>query len=260
MDEETLKATLHDLPLGGIRFYPKTGSTNDLALAWAANGAPDLSLVITDEQTSGRGRAGRIWHASAGSSLTFSLILRPNRIEAESALLFTGLGALALTETIEKSFGMQPQIKWPNDVLLQGRKLGGILVESVWLGNALESMVLGMGINVLSAAVPPAERLDFPAVSLEEALPSPPDRLHLLHDILASLLAWRPRLNETAFVQAWEARLAYRGEQVQVWSGTESPQSGTLIGLEADGSLQLLSPQGQSLHIHFGDVHLRPAV
>ncbi len=260
MDEKTLTAALRDLPIGGLHFYPRAGSTNDLALAWAASGAPDLSLVITDEQTAGRGRSGRAWHASAGSSLTFSLILHPNKSEAESASLFVGLGALALVETLEKSFGLQAEIKWPNDVLLQGRKLAGILVESVWLGDALESIVMGIGLNVLRASVPPAEKIDFPAVSLEEMLPSAPNRLRLLHDILASLLEWRPRLGEDTFLQAWEKRLAYRGKQVQVWSGAEMPQSGTLLGLASDGSLRLLSPQGRSLQVNFGDVRLRPAM
>jgi BirA family biotin operon repressor/biotin-[acetyl-CoA-carboxylase] ligase len=260
MDEKTLKAALHDLPLGGSRFYPQVGSTNDVALAWATNGAPDLSLVIADEQTSGRGRSGRTWHSSAGSSLTFSLILHPDKSEAESASLFVGLGALALVETLDKSFGLQAEIKWPNDILLQDRKLAGILVESVWLGDALESIVMGIGVNVLSASVPPAGKIDFPAISLEEMLPHPPDRLNLLHGFLTSLLEWRPRLGEAAFVQAWEERLAYRGKQVQVWSGAETSQVGTLLGLASDGSLRLLLPQGRSLQVNFGDVRLRPAV
>lgn len=260
MDEKTLKTALRDLPLGGIRFHPQTGSTNDLALAWAAAGAPDFSLVVTDEQTSGRGRSGRSWHSAPGSSLTFSLILRPGESETEAVSLFSGLGALALTDAIAQSFGLEATIKWPNDVLLQERKIAGILVESVWLGEKIESVVLGMGVNVLAASVPPPEKLAFPATSLEDILQTPPDRLALLRGVLASLVELRPLLGSDVFIKAWENRLAYRGEQVEVWSGTESPQTGTLIGLETDGSVRLLSPTGDPILAHFGDMHLRPSV
>lgn len=260
MDEKSLKDALHGLPVSGLRFYPQAASTNDLALAWAAEDARDFSLVITETQTAGRGRAGRSWHSAPGSSLTFSLILRPDKDEAEAVSLFSGLGALSLAETLEQAFGLRAQIKWPNDVLFQGQKLAGILVETVWLGENIESIVLGMGINIRSAAVPPPEKLDFPATSLEHILTTHPARLPLLRDVLTAMLAWRPRLKSREFLSAWEARLAYRGEQVQVWVGTEAPQSGVLLGLAEDGSLRLRPAQGQPILIRFGDVHLRPAV
>ncbi len=260
MDEKSLKAALRDLPLGGLRFYRQAGSTNDLALAWAADEAPDFSLVLADEQTSGRGRAGRKWYTLPGSALALSLILRPNSDEAETISLFSGLGALALTESLHKSFGLPAQIKWPNDVLVTGRKLAGILVESVWLGEQVESVVLGMGLNVLRGSVPPPEKLEFPATCLEDILKAPMARESILHGILSALLEWRPRLGSRDFLKAWEERLAYRGEQVQVWGGSENPQTGTLLGLEADGSVRLLSPDGHPFLAHFGDMHLRPAV
>ena len=274
MNERELRRTLSDLPLGGVRYYEQTGSTNDVALAWASAGAPDLALVIADEQTAGRGRLGRKWVTPPGAALAFSLILRPRPVERDVIPLYSALGALAVVSALEEKYGSKPEIKWPNDVLVQGRKLCGILAEAVWLGSQAESVILGIGLNVRAEAVPAADSLDFPATSLEtvtgttNATPQSVDRLSLLHDILAALIAWRPRLGSGEFVQAWEARLAYRGEQVQVWSeasagvGAEGKpiRAGQVEGLEHDGSLQLRSPQGEIFSVRFGEVHLRPVV
>ncbi len=260
MDEKSLQTTLADLPLGGLRYFDSTGSTNDLALAWAAESAPDFSLVAADEQTSGRGRSGRTWYTPAGSALAFSLILQPNGSEREHPVFFTALGALALAETLSKNFGLPASIKWPNDVLVRGRKVAGILIETVWLGDVVESVVLGMGVNVLSASVPPAKTLDFPATSLEDETGHTIDRPALLRGILSELVAWRARLGSPGFITAWEERLAYRGQQVQTWdpNGQNPPRNGQLLGLGADGSLLLRGENGESYSVHFGDVRLRP--
>lgn len=260
MDEKTLHATLSDLPLGGLRYFDSTGSTNDLALAWAAESAPDLSLIVADEQTSGRGRSGRTWYTPAGSALAFSLILRPRPGETDSPLLFTAIGALALTATLHKKLNLRAKIKWPNDVLLSGRKTAGILVETAWLGDQIESLVLGMGVNIHAAAVPPAKSLDFPATSLESELGQPPDRLDLLHSILADILALRQKIDSLDLVRLWEDHLAYLGEVVQIWEARQAspPVSGHLVGLNPDGSLRLQIDSGETLPIHFGDVRLRP--
>src|SRR5688572_12632522 len=132
MDEKTLRKTLSDLPLREFRYFAQTGSTNDVALAWASDGAPDLALIYADEQTTGRGRMGRKWFTPPGAALACSLILRPKGRESENIGLFSGLGALALVRALKKH-GLSAQIKWPNDVLINGRKTAGILVETVWM-------------------------------------------------------------------------------------------------------------------------------
>jgi len=258
MNAKQIEAALRDLPLASLRYYEQIGSTNDVALAWATEGAADFSLVVADEQTTGRGRAGRKWYTASGATLAFSLILHPRLEEQVLPALFSGLGALALAQTIRKSFRLTAQIKWPNDVLLQGRKLAGVLVEATWLGEQIESLILGMGVNVSAAALPPAEKLDFPATSLEDVLKQPVDRLPFLHDLLADLIEWRLKLGTKEFLEAWEKALAYRGEQVQIWTEDAPPLTGELLGLESDGALRLKSPQGRPLSIHFGDVRLRP--
>jgi BirA family biotin operon repressor/biotin-[acetyl-CoA-carboxylase] ligase len=164
------------LSLGDLRFYPQAGSSNDLALVWASEGARDLSLVFADEQTGGRGRLGRRWFTPAGSALAFSLIFRPSEHEREHVGLFAGLGALALVDAL-KARGLLAEIKWPNDVLIGGKKTAGILVETVWTGAEVDSVVLGMGVNVFAASVPPAEALNFPATCVATELGGAPGSL-----------------------------------------------------------------------------------
>jgi BirA family biotin operon repressor/biotin-[acetyl-CoA-carboxylase] ligase len=258
MDERKLAAALHGLGLGGLRFLSSTGSTNDEALAWAAEGAKDLSLVFADEQTAGRGREGRKWFTPPGSALAFSLILRPTGLERELVGRYSGLGALALVRALEKKPGIRAQIKWPNDVLINEKKAAGILVETVWLGDEVDSVVLGMGVNVAPESVPPPEGLNFPAtcVQTEGVIAIP--RLVLLKNLLAELISLRASLASDEFLQAWEAALAFRGQTIRVWVGEMEPVSGEIAGLEADGGLRVRLDTGEIRAIRFGEVHLRP--
>jgi BirA family transcriptional regulator, biotin operon repressor / biotin---[acetyl-CoA-carboxylase] ligase len=244
------------LPIGEIRYFESIGSTNDAALAWAAEGAPDLSLVIADEQTTGRGRLNRKWFTPRGSALAFSLIVRPFGRAPLSRTV--GLAALSIADSLLKH-GLAPQIKWPNDILLNGRKIAGILIETVWSGADVDSLVMGMGINVNRESVPPPEDLQFPATSIEEQLGHPLDREELLRDILSAFLVRRLQIDTDAFLQAWENLLAFRGEQVQIWFNNDKQLTGEVLGLGSDGSLCVRDEKGRQITVHFGDVSLRPA-
>lgn len=265
MDDRILKAALRDLPLGGILYFDRTASTNDLAMAWAAEGASDLALVSADEQTAGRGRGNRKWITPPGTALAFSLILRPEGMERKSVPLFSGLGALAVAQALEK-YILKPEIKWPNDVLLNRAKVCGVLAETIWSGEEVESVVMGIGVNVWAESVPSTELLNFPATSLETVLEGSQltirtiDRLSLLHDILKALLDLRPYMLSDFFLNALETRLAFRGEWVEIWVDGQPVLPGKVEGLERDGSLRLRSPDGKDFSIHFGDVHLRPMI
>lgn len=257
MNEIQLERYLSSLPLGSFRYYETIGSTNDEALAWASQGAPDFSLILADEQTDGRGRMDRKWFTPPRSALAMSLILRPTYNERAHPARATGLLALSLAESLLQ-LGLVPQIKWPNDVLLTGRKVAGILVESTWIGEELDVLVLGMGVNVLNISVPPADQLLFPATSIETELGHPIERAELLRNILLRVLHWRPNLGTDAFLKSWEGSLAFQGQQVQVSVGSEEPVSGELLGLNTDGSLNLRDEHGKSITVQFGEVHLRP--
>lgn len=257
MNQNELKKNLLQLPLGDIRYYDSIGSTNNEALAWGTKGAQDLSLVIADEQTAGRGRLDRKWFTPKDTALAFSLILRPTVEEKPYLTRIVGLAALAVTDSL-RTRGLVSQVKWPNDVLLNGRKVAGILVESVWSGEDVDCLVIGIGMNVLKGAVPSAELLLFPATSLEESLGPSVEREKVLHDILAGMIALRPHLGSDSFIASWEKALAFRGEPVQVEQGDGTLVAGKLLGLESDGSLRLADGEGKSITVRFGDVRLRP--
>ena len=257
MNQTEIERELSSLPLSALRYFDTIGSTNDEALAWASQDAPDFSLVIADEQTSGRGRMDRKWFTPPGAALALSLILRPTNVERAHPSRMTGLLALALVESLLQ-LGLAPQIKWPNDVLLAGRKVAGILVESSWVGARLDAMILGMGVNVLNAAIPPADQLLFPATSIETELGHTVERSSLLREILTSVHGWRPNLGTDAFLKAWDENLAFHGQQVQVEGRSGDPIIGELLGLEADGSLRLQNELNRSITVRFGEVHLRP--
>ena len=257
LTESEIKAALREIPLGGLRFFPTIGSTNDEALAWATDGARDFSLVIAEKQTSGRGRMGRKWFTPPGAALAFSLVLRPGTYERERIGLFSGLGALALVGALRR-YGVVAQVKWPNDVLVNRKKIAGILVETTWLGNDVDSVVLGMGVNVAPEAVPPPELLNFPATCLQFEAPDAPPRLVLLKNLLEELISTRAALASESFIRAWEADLAFRGETVRVGLTETESVTGQLVGLETDGSLRVRTSAGTIQSVRFGEVHLRP--
>jgi BirA family biotin operon repressor/biotin-[acetyl-CoA-carboxylase] ligase len=185
------------------------------------------------------------------------LILRPTAGEKLHLTRMVGLAALAVTDSL-RIHGLVSQIKWPNDVLLNGRKVAGILVESVWSGEEVDCLVIGIGMNVLKGAVPSDELLLFPATSLEESLGPYVERQKVLRDILAGIIALRPHIGSDSFINSWEKALAFRGEQVQLEQGDGSLITGKLLGLEPDGSLRLSDDAGEAIPVRFGDVRLRP--
>jgi len=259
MNKNSLQKKLSKLNIGDLRYFDSIGSTNDEALAWAAAGARDLSIVVADEQTQGRGRLDRKWFTPKGSGLAFSLILRPHVTLRPHLSRTVGLAALSIAESCS-GLGLAPRIKWPNDILLNGKKTAGILIETVWSGDDVDSLVIGMGINVHKASVPPAEVLQFPATSLEDALgKEAPAREDVLFSVLNAFIHWRERMTTDALLHAWEEIIAFRGEQVQVHTGDEENITGELLGLESDGSLRLRDAHDKSVIIRFGDVSLRPS-
>jgi BirA family biotin operon repressor/biotin-[acetyl-CoA-carboxylase] ligase len=258
MDGQSLRISLSGLPVPDIRYFDSAGSTNDEALAWVAEGADDGCLVVADQQTRGRGRFRRQWITRAGAALAFSLILRPTSAELHRAGFFSPLGAIAICQALEVDPALMPSIKWPNDVLLLRKKVAGILVEASWVGDRPQAVVIGIGINIAAEAVPPASELLFPATSVEEAAGKPVDREALLRAILQALFTWRKQMRSEAFLQAWEARLAFRGEWVQIENSGQAPMTGQVMGIDPGGNLLLRNQAGETTTIAVGDLHLRP--
>ena len=261
MDETILRNKLAGLPVPQLRYFDSIGSTNTEALEWAVQGAEEGCLVAADHQTQGRGRLGRRWVTNPGAALAFSLILRPTPHEVERLALFTALGALAVSQAVEESLSLRSMIKWPNDVLMEGRKCAGILTEAAWSGDRMDGVVVGIGINITREAVPPPETVIFPATSVEEAAGRSIDRVELLRATVEALFRWRGELGTERFLQAWQERLAFVGAWVQVKEAVEGsePVVGQVTGLAEDGGLLLRGEDGKMITIATGDVHLRPA-
>jgi len=257
MDGDLLKQYLNGLPVPEIRAFDQIGSTNDEAIRWAAQGAQDGCLVVADMQTQGRGRFNRRWVTRPGVALAFSLILRPTPAEMPYLGLFSPLGALAIGQALEKQYNLAPLIKWPNDVLLERKKVAGILVESVWMGEEASSIVVGIGINISPAAVPPAEELLFPAISVEDVTGQPVDRFAFLSEILRQAFQWRKQLHQLAFIEEWNRLLAFRGEWVQIKENGGASLTGQVMGVDREGNLLLHGKDGQQHTVVVGDLHLR---
>jgi BirA family biotin operon repressor/biotin-[acetyl-CoA-carboxylase] ligase len=167
-----------------ILWSAEVGSTNDVAATLADRGEPEGTLVIADAQTAGRGRHGRAWVSPPGAGLYMSIVTRP---AAQAIGLLTIAAGVALADGIEAATGLQPQLKWPNDVYINGRKLAGILAEAGTSAAGGQHVIVGCGINLMPAAYP----LDVAvrATSIESELGRPIDRGLLLVECLGALHA-----------------------------------------------------------------------
>ena len=252
-------------------FFPRIGSTNDVVHELAATGAAEGLLVLADEQTAGRGRLDRSWWAPPGASVLMSLLLRPALSARLAGQLPMCLG-LATVEGIETVTGLRPSLKWPNDVVWNRGKLGGMLTELRADGERLDYAVLGLGLNVnltfdepsgadreadgaIAPSLPSAtEGLSTTAVSLLMAAGRPVDRAALVIALLERCEAWYERLlSGEPLHEAWAARLDTLGRQVVVTlpAGT---LTGVAVGVTLEGALIVRRTDGTDEAIWAGDV------
>jgi BirA family biotin operon repressor/biotin-[acetyl-CoA-carboxylase] ligase len=152
---------------------------------------------------------------------------------------------------------LEAAIKWPNDVLLAGKKVGGVLAECSWSGSDLAFAVLGIGVNIREESVPDEKAVDFPATCLEEVTGKRVDRTEFLFAVLEGVGVWYPKMNSGAFIEAWGRRLAYRGHEVVVREG-QTEIVGVLVGISNDGRLDLIANTGEHVEMTFGDISIRP--
>ena len=146
--EQILRKGLKTRVFGNkIYTFDSVDSTNNCARAVAACGAAEGTIIITEHQTAGKGRLGRHWQAEPNQNLMFSLVLRPN-VSPESINLLPLYVAVAVSDAIENATGLKVECKWPNDILYNGKKVAGILIEGSIKQNAVEYVVIGIGINV----------------------------------------------------------------------------------------------------------------
>lgn len=255
MDAAALKPYLDPLPVSTWQYHSVVGSTNDLALAWARDGPPDGALVIADAQTAGRGRGERRWVTKPSTGLAFSLILRTMPEEAGCVPRFTAMAALGLIHALEK-WGLQGQVKWPNDVLLDGKKVAGVLVETDWQGEELVALVVGMGVNVKPESVPPESELRYPATSMEDAIGKGVDRCALLVESIKAMLTYREMLPTPEFMKAWNTHLAFLGEWIPFRAPDGKTRRMKVLGVLPDGRLHLEKADGEVIRAVSGEIEM----
>jgi len=243
-----------------VHFFAQTGSTNQVALNLGRQGEEAGTLVVAESQSCGRGRLDRVWLSPPGQGLYFSIILRP-RLEPADLSKITLVAALAVCKAVEEVTRLSPGIKWPNDLLLAGKKFCGILTETGPISGGKPPMVvLGIGINVLTPLDHfPAElreRVTSLAVSGVEAV----RRGELLVAIVQAVEIELMRLEQGEFaavLKDWRCRDATLGKRLAWLTPTGQVVEGVALGPDAAGVLHIRDDSGWDHEVLSGDLHLR---
>lgn len=216
-------------------------STMDIARRLDRLGAAEGTTVIATAQTAGRGRAGRVWQSPPSTGLYCSILLRP-RIAVERFQPFSLVAGLALCDALDPDHRKNLALKWPNDLLVQDRKLAGILIATELSGSIVESAILGIGLNLTSDPNRPPH-----AIALTEIAQSPPPPTSELVDSIWTAI--RPRytalldLDPTRALAGWNDRLAFLGDLVTIQDGPNQ-LTGRLTGFDPSGTLHLETASG----------------
>jgi BirA family biotin operon repressor/biotin-[acetyl-CoA-carboxylase] ligase len=243
-----------------IHIFDELLSTNESAKRIAAEGAPEGTIVLAEKQTVGRGRMGRIWASPAGVGIWLSLVLRPPIMPSQAAQL-TFVSAVVICHAVRDFTGLDAQIKWPNDIMINGKKICGILTELSAEIDQINYVVAGIGINVNH------QKKDFPldivdrATSLMLVSGKTYRRIELLVNILANYDKVYLEYQKKGFsyiLEQWRKLNCTLGHEVKVISQDEV-YYGTAIDIDKDGQLMVQTPEGDLRYVIVGDVSIRTA-
>jgi BirA family biotin operon repressor/biotin-[acetyl-CoA-carboxylase] ligase len=256
---QLIRPRLHTQTIGkSIFHFFSVDSTNAFASRLLLHGRKLAhgSIVIAESQSAGRGRLGRVWYSESGSGLYFSIVLRP-KIPPGYAPLFTLGTAVALHDAIEKITGLQVDIKWPNDLLVDGKKVSGILAEMQSEFDRVNSLIIGVGVNVNHSAVP--RDLENTASSLRMISGKEYSRLEILVEFLEefeNLLTRFELSGPVPVIDAWSERSSFaNGRRLQIHNGFRVV-SGITEGLNQYGALRLRTVDGGIEEIYSGEISL----
>ncbi|HEU0014211.1 MAG TPA: biotin--[acetyl-CoA-carboxylase] ligase [Longimicrobium sp.] len=242
--------------LPAVHLYARVGSTNDLARSLADAGAPAGTVVVAEEQVAGRGRGGRAWASAPGLGIWMSVIVRPEALPAPGLLpILVGLAAAEAIDGFVRP--VRTEIKWPNDLQLAGRKVGGILCEGSWDVGRPTAVVVGIGLNVLHAPDDFPEEVRDHATSLRIASGWGPPRAEVAGAVAAAItraLDRPPGRLAGASLDALRSRDALEGRTVRI-TGTE-PWSGTALGISPAGALLVRTAEGVLRSVTSGTVRV----
>ncbi len=252
--------SLKECIFGQNMIYRDTiGSTNADLKKLAQEGAPEGTVVVADEQAAGSGRMGRAWVSKNRENLLFSVLLRPN-LPPDKIFVLTMIFALAGIDAVDRVSGLRAMIKWPNDIYVGVKKLGGILTEFAISQKMVQYTVLGMGLNVNWNPSRDVTLL-YPSSSIFSETGKKISREKLLTLILSRFEVFYQRVlgdpdNHDAFYKKWNERSAILGKQVVIETGNECVQ-GEAAGIDHDGTLTLITAGGQRRKFLCGDVSVK---
>jgi BirA family biotin operon repressor/biotin-[acetyl-CoA-carboxylase] ligase len=234
--------------------FDSIDSTNLEAMRQARAGGPEGLCIVAREQTSGRGRLDRSWHSPKDAGLYFSMILRPE-LEMSSWPLITLMAALAVCDALRKACDLRADIKWPNDICVNGHKLCGILVETMETENG-PAAIVGIGINLASGTLP--AELRAIATSVEEVGRGKVDRELLLQEVVKAIIERYDFLcgvqGAEHTIREWCANSSYAFDRRVSVTLLHETFGGTTRGLESDGALRVETKDGKTRIVRAGDV------
>jgi BirA family biotin operon repressor/biotin-[acetyl-CoA-carboxylase] ligase len=252
LDRALVERRLRTRYLGrNLLYLDTTSSTQDVARAEAERGGPVGTAVLAEEQTAGRGRLGRAWVSPAGKNIYVTLVMRP---PAPKLRVLSIVSPLAIAEALE-GIGLAPRLKWPNDVLVGGRKIAGILIETELSGDAVKYALVGIGLNVNFDVEATPEIADI-ATSVRRELGRDTSREELLAALLNVYeVRYEQALQGDAVFRAWRSRLETLGRRVRATLG-ERVEEGVAEDVDAEGNLLVRRDDGSLAVVEAGDVTL----
>jgi BirA family biotin operon repressor/biotin-[acetyl-CoA-carboxylase] ligase len=238
-----------------IFFYPAIASTNTAAAELAAKGQREGAVIIADSQTEGRGRRGRLWVSPAGKNLYLSIIMRPDLPPRDAAML-TFMSSVACASAIQRLSSVAISIKWPNDLMVADKKLGGILTEMKTNADSIDYAVIGIGINInlLTADMPDIIRETATSVMIQTGRPQ--SRTQYALEIIKSLDYWYSILLQSGkvpVIEAWQSLSSTLGRTVTATTG-EVTLTGLAEGIDNEGLLILRLADSSVMKINAGDI------
>jgi len=242
-----------------VLLFDEVPSTNDIALEMAANGVPEGLAILAESQTGGKGRLGRNWFSPSGKNIYFSLLLRPS-VQVREYPLFSPTAALGVIKGIRRCTGLEVGIKWPNDLVLSEKKVGGILLVSGGAGGYAQPLVIGLGLNVNLNPSDFPEDLQEIATALRIPLKVSIDRNTLMMNLIEAVSAEIHRLQRgeiQAIMNEVRLHCVTLGKKVRV-STVRQVFEGNAEALSDDGALQIRLGDHSIRSVLMGDItHLR---
>jgi BirA family transcriptional regulator, biotin operon repressor / biotin---[acetyl-CoA-carboxylase] ligase len=256
--EAILKERLAGQRIGGlVRYFREVDSTNTMAYRLAREGAPEGMVVVADAQGKGKGRLNRVWQSPPGRNLYVSIILRP-RIDPPAAPQLTLVAGVAVAEFLTACGRKDVTIKWPNDVLIAGKKICGILTEMSSSARGVDFIVLGVGLNVNMSREDFEPALGDIATSLKIETGTTHDRIEVISGLLNFFETWYKVFLRRGFPgvrDVWLRHADILGRPIRVVF-REDTQTGVVLGIDDDGTIVMKGADGTTRLVIAGDVHL----